>query len=390
MMGNGRSHDAAKEAQQAQTRLAVAAMLVPLFFVVMFAACIIGTYHRPDPNGIKVGVVGPAALTAPLRAGLVKAVGGQFVISTVPTVAQATDAVQQRELDAAFVPTTDSKEPASIIVAGAGGRLVATAAETLARSVTALQGVQLVVNDVRPLAPGDEIGLGVFLFVIVCTIGGYLAVTVLAAAAPDLLARRRYLFIVAFAILVPTSVYLIAGLGFGTYAGRPGAILAFIAVGALYVFVIGLVTRLLQELIGPVAILGSLTIFVFLNIPSLGATYTANLLPSFWRFFNHYWIGGETVNAERSILYFGGAGVAPDLLRFLAWTGAIVALLLLLFLPRVLKARAASQRVATSAPSSGLLEEVPTSSISGIGPAGHQLSDGIPDGSLRIWGSNEL
>jgi hypothetical protein len=129
--------------------------------------------------------------------------------------------------------------------------------------------------------------------------------------------------------VVPALAYLIGGLGFGTYTGSFGTILAFIGVGALYVFVIGLITRLLQVLIGPPALFVSLAIFVFLNIPSLGATYTPQLLPSFWRFLNHFWIGAETTDAARSILYFGGQGVGADMLRLLAWTGVIVALLLL-------------------------------------------------------------
>ena len=123
--------------------------------------------------------------------------------------------------------------------------------------------------------------------------------------------------------------YLIGGLGFGTYTGSFGTILAFIGVTALYVFVIGLITRLLQVLIGPPALFVALAIFVFLNIPSLGATYTPELLPGFWRFLNHFWIGAETTDAARSILYFGGQGVGTDLLKLLAWTGVIVALLAL-------------------------------------------------------------
>ena len=54
--------------------------------------------------------------------------------------------------------------------------------------------------------------------------------------------------------------YLIAGLGFGTYTGSVGTILAFIGVGALYGFIIGLGTRLLQALFGPPAIFISLAI----------------------------------------------------------------------------------------------------------------------------------
>src|SRR5262249_24037265 len=241
--------------------------------------------------------------------------GSAFDITPVATVAKATHDVRQRKLDAALVPTVDPKQPATVIVAGAGGRIVATAAETLARSVTTAEGTQLVVRDVRPLAAGDEIGIGVFMFPIVCTICGYLAATLLFTVAPALKPGRRYAIIAAVAVLVPVLAYLIGGLGYGTYEGSAGTIAAFIAVAALYTFVIGLVTRLLQVLIGPPALFVALAIFVFLNIPSLGATYTGNMLPSFWRFVNHFWIGAETVNAERSLLYFGGLGVGTDLLR---------------------------------------------------------------------------
>jgi hypothetical protein len=154
-------------------------------------------------------------------------------------------------------------------------------------------------------------------------------VTLLFTVAPDLPPGRRYPIIAAMAVLVPTIAYLIGGLGFGTYTGSFGTILAFIGMGALYVFAIGLITRLLQLLLGPPALFVSLAIFVFLNIPSLGATYTPEILPGFWRFLNGFWIGAETTDGARSILYFGGLGVGTDLLKLLAWTGAIAALLLL-------------------------------------------------------------
>lgn len=320
---------ALQDEQRAQTRLALGALLIPIFFVILFAVCIIGTYHKPHPNGIKVGVVGPAAQTAPLRATLEKAAGSAFDISQATTPAEAALDVRQRDLDAAFVPTASPDQPATVIVASAGGRIVASVAEELARSVTTAQGAQLIVRDVRPLAAGDAIGIGVFLFMIVCTICGYRAVTLLFTVAPALQPSRRIPMIVGISILIPTIAYLIGGLGFGTYTGSPGTILAFIGVAALYTFVICLVTRLLQVLLGPPALFVALAVFVFLNIPSLGATYTATMLPSFWRFLNHFWIGAETTNAERGILYFDGLGVGADMLRLLAWTGVVVALLLL-------------------------------------------------------------
>jgi hypothetical protein len=318
-----------QDGQREQTRLAVAALLIPVFFVIGFAVCIIGTYHKPHPNNIKIGVVGPAAQTRALRAELEKAAGSAFEIRQVATVAQAGQEVRQRDLNGAFVPTVNPKQPATVIVASANGRLVATAAETLARAVTTAEGAQLVVREVRPLPSGDEIGLGVFMFMIVCTICGYLAVSLLYTAAPALPPSRLYPMIAAIAIVVPTIAYLIGGLGYGVYKGSVGTILALIGVASLYTFVIGLVTRLFQVLLGPPALFVSLAIFVFLNIPSLGATYTSTMLPPFWRFLNHFWLGAETVNAERGILYFGGQGVGTDVLRLLAWTAVIVALLLL-------------------------------------------------------------
>jgi hypothetical protein len=190
----------------------------------------------------------------------------------------------------------------------------------------------------------------VFTYLIVLTIAGYFAATILQTAAPDLRPARRYPLILAGAVLVPVLVYLIAGLGFGTYTGSAGAIFAFIGVGALYTFVIGLVTRLFQVLLGPPALFVSLAIFIFFNIPSLGATYADTMLAPFWRFLNRFWLGAETVNAERSILYFGGADVGVNLLRLLAWTAVVVALLLLPISRKLERDRKRQVAVAARAP----------------------------------------
>jgi hypothetical protein len=315
--------------QLTETQVAVAAMLVPLFFVAAFAACIIGSYHKPHPNHIKVGVVGPAAQTAPLRAGLAKSAGSDFTISEVPTVAQATHDVRQRDLDAAYVPAANPKQPATVVVASAGGRIVAVAAETLARSAAAAQGEPLVVRETRALADGDELGLGIFMFMIVCTICGYITPTILETLTPALEPARRYTIMAVTALLVPTIAYLIGGLAYGTYKGSLGTILAFIGVGALYVFTIGLGTRLFQVLLGPPAIFASLAVLVFLNIASLGATYTTPVMAPFWRFLHHFWFGALAVNAERGILYFGGLDVGAAVLGLLAWAAVLAALLVL-------------------------------------------------------------
>jgi hypothetical protein len=50
-------------------------------------------------------------------------------------------------------------------------------------------------------------------------------------------------------------------------------------------------------------------------------------MPGFWRFLNHFWIGAAALDANRSVLYFHGDGVATDVLKILAWIAAWAALL---------------------------------------------------------------
>ena len=52
------SSGAEQDDVRAQTHRAIGALLVPIFFVAMFSLCIIGTYHKPHPNDIRVGFVG--------------------------------------------------------------------------------------------------------------------------------------------------------------------------------------------------------------------------------------------------------------------------------------------------------------------------------------------
>jgi hypothetical protein len=228
------------------------------------------------------------------------------------------------------------------------------ATETLARAAADAQRAPLVMRDTRPLASGDELGLGVFMFLIVCTICGYIAPTILETLTPGLEPARRYLIMAATAILVPTIAYLIGGLAYGTYQGSFGTILAFIGVGALYVFTIGLGTRLLQVLLGPAAIFASLALLVFLNIASLGATYTTPVMAPFWRLLHGFWFGAQTVDAERGILYYGGLHVGTAILGLLAWSLVIVVLLALPVSRRLERRRetagSAEVRAAVAAP----------------------------------------
>ena len=136
--------------------------------------------------------------------------------------------------------------------------------------------------------------------------------------APTLPERQRLGIVAAACLLAPIVAYLIGGPGYDTFSGSPGAILAMLGLGALFAFAVAVITRLLQLGLGGLgALIGSL-VLVFLNVPSSGGSVAAPL-PGFWRFLSHFWIGAAALDANRSALYFGGSGVANDVLKILAW-----------------------------------------------------------------------
>lgn len=316
------------DTQTTQYRAALKALVFPTYFVVAFALCYISAFHHPQPHHVKVGVVGSAAQVGTLQQQVAAAADDAFDVRIVPTVAQATHLVRDRDLSGAFVPAATGGG-GTILVAGADGASLTGAVEALFRGLTDAEQRALTVHDVRPLPPGDLTGTAVFYFLIICTLGGYLTVTILGQAAPALRPRRRYPLIAAAALATPIVVYLIGGVLLGAYHGSVGAILGLIGVGALYALVVGLIARLLQVAFGPWAIYAMMAVFVFLNFPSSGGAFPGPMLPGFWRFLHGFWIGAPAMDAMRSALYFGGAGVGTDLLKLLAWLVVVSAVLFL-------------------------------------------------------------
>lgn len=120
------------------------------------------------------------------------------------------------------MPAAQLGATATVIVATASGNAVTSAVESLFRAVAARQGAQLAVRDVRPLPAGDTSGISLFIFLIVCTVGGLITVTSIGIAAPALRPRYRWLLFLAAVVAIPTVGYLLGGQGLGAISGRPG------------------------------------------------------------------------------------------------------------------------------------------------------------------------
>jgi hypothetical protein len=308
-----------------QLRLATLTLLLPLYIAVVFAANYFGALHAPKPHDVKVAIVGAPSRTSRIAHQLSTRPRGGFDVSRLTSIGQARELVGARELAGAYVP--GHRPTPVIVVATAASASLATFVEATFREFAAAQNRPLVVDDVKPLPANNASGSPNFFFIVICTVGAFLTAAVLGFVAPTLPELQRLGIFAAASLLAPIVAYLIGGPGYGTFSGSVGAILAILGLGALYAFAVATITRLLQLGLGGLGpLIGSL-VLIFLNVPSSGGSVAAPLLPGFWRFLSHFWIGAAALDANRSALYFGGTGVANDVLKILAWVAACAGLL---------------------------------------------------------------
>jgi hypothetical protein len=307
-----------------EMRLAVLTLLLPVYVSVGFATNYIGALHAPKPHHVKVAIVGAPTATAPLARALGARPKNGFDVSQLVSVAQARRLVGARRLAGAYVPGPNRS---TVIVATAASPSLANFVEAAFGQAAAGQNRPLAVDDVRPLPPDNASETPNYFLLIIWSLAGFLTVTALGLVAPTLPEWRRLAIMAAASLLAPLIAYLIGGAGYGTFSGSFGTIVAMLGVGALYTFAVAIITRLLQLGIGGLGgVIGSL-LFLFLNLPSAGGTVAPQLLPGFWRFLNHFWIGAAGLDANHNILYFGGAGVGTDVLKILAWVATFAALM---------------------------------------------------------------
>jgi hypothetical protein len=302
-----------------ELRLAIATLLLPLYLSVAFATNYIGALHAPKPHHVKVAIVGAPAGTAPLAHELSLTPPNGFDVSQVVSVSQARRLVDERQVAGAYVLTA---RPPTIIVATAASASLASFVEATFRPVAAAQDRPLAIDDVRPLPANNPSGAPSYFFIIICTLAGFLTVAALGLVAPTLPEYHRFAVVAAASLLAPIIGYLIGGPGYGTFSASFGTIIAMLGLGALYAFAVATATRLLQLGLGPSGTLAASLLFIFLNIPSTGGSVAPQLLPGFWRFLNHFWLGAAALDANRNAVYFSGAGVATDVLKMLAWPAA--------------------------------------------------------------------
>jgi len=307
-----------------QLRLASRALLLALFVAVAFAVNYFGALHAPHPHDVKIAIVGPPAVTAGLARELSVTPPNGFEVSQLTSIATARRLVADRKLAGAFVPST--VRPTAIVASAASASLASFLEGAFTR-VAGAEGRPLAIADVRPLPPDNATGTANFFFLVICSLGGLLSVAALGLVAPALPEVQRLGLMAAASVLTPTVAYLIGGLGFGAFGGDFATIIEMLGLGALYTFAVAGTTRLFQLAFGMAGMVPASLVVLFVSLPSSGGAVAPQLMPGLWRFLNHFWISADGLDANRSILYFGGAGVGDDVLKMLAWIAGWAAVL---------------------------------------------------------------
>ncbi|GAA1874140.1 DUF3533 domain-containing protein [Pseudonocardia ailaonensis] len=288
-----------------------------------FVLSYVGAFHAPAPDRVSVEVVAPAAVAQQLDA----LPGAPLAATAADEAGARADLAADRTSGVLLVDPAGTRD--TLLVAGAGGGSLSSAAESVVTQAEAARGRTVSVQDVVPVQSGDARGLSGFYLVTGWIVGGYLLAALLGLTG----AKRPGLRTIVGRLGVALGFSVLGGLGGALVAGPvlgalTGHVVGLWALGTALTFAAAAVTVALSALLGVVGIGVTILLFVVLGNPSAGGAYQAGVLPPFWSGLGGWLPNGAGVDALRRIVYFDATGLGSPLLVIAAWIagGVVVAL----------------------------------------------------------------
>lgn len=295
------------------TRHALSVLWFPFFFVAAFAAMFLTSFTGPAPHGMAVGVAGDPGQVHAVAHTLEGVRPDGFSVRGVADAADGRALVARGDLAAVYVPG----EHARLLVSSA-------ASGTRADYLGAAVGGELSAHpvDVRPAAPGDVSGTGIFFYGLPLTLVGMIASIVLlqVAAWP---VRRKAALIAGAGAFGSVVLYVLATAMDVLPGGHPLLLLY----GFVLTQAVGWLTTAAAQLAKRYFMPLSMTFVLILGLPTAGGTVNADMLPGPGRFLNAFLPFAQFVDLTRAEAYFSGHGTVRPLLTLLAWAAAGAALL---------------------------------------------------------------
>lgn len=300
----------------------VAVVLLPLFLMTGFTIAYNSAQHAPVPHDMALTIAGPTATTRAIADAIEQKAAGAFDITQTTSAAKAQQAVENRDAVGAVVIEGTH---VTTIVASAAGRIAVGPIQQVGQQVATRLGGTATVKDVAPVDSEDTSGTALFYFLIMCTVGGYLSITVITQVIRKPRARTMVATAAGAAILSPIIGYAMLSLFVGDLGAGFGPIAGVIGVGMIYTFAVGLIATFLTQALGQGAIFAVLILLMFLNFPSTGGSAPESMLPGFWQFIHNTWIGSGAFESMRSISYFGGHQFGRWFGQLAIWAGVALA-----------------------------------------------------------------
>ncbi|MFI6956075.1 hypothetical protein ACIBJI_21690 [Nocardia sp. NPDC050408] len=304
-----------------QLRHVAGHLLTPLLMRLGMGLAYLGAFHQPEPNHLKVAVVGASAQDMVLAQTMKDKAGDALEVVTLPTRDDATAHLRDRTLSGAYIPNAQHPE---LLVAKANSDTTAMAVELVFRQVTGTQGLPMTVTDITPTASGDPTGQGLFFLLVALSIGSYGSVAAIGAAGAGLSMWVRAVIGLVTSLMVSVIGIAVAAPVFHIVDHDYATIWAM---GWLYSAGIITVGIGLHTFLKRWTTLALMVLFVMLNFTTSGGIYRPELQNGFFGSLHAFWNGAGFVEGARSLLYFdGGAGFGGRIASLFVWlaVGAVL------------------------------------------------------------------
>jgi len=321
-MGRHHEPDTDPAGDRVAIRTMILAMIGLTIFVVAMIASYSGAFAKPTLHHLTVAVAGPQQLVDGIRS------HDGLEVNPAGDDAAARRQVFERTADAAFVvgQTGDMK----IYVAGGGGRSVASAAETVGRTVAAKAGLTATVDDIAPTTVGNPSGTVEFYAVIFISIGASAGAAVFSRLMGSVRKPKtlllRTMTLAAYSALLAGCVTVYVDGVLHALVGHPWQVFGVLW---LYSMAVGGAVSGAAAAFGTVASMALTLFLVIVGNAAAAGPVGRPLLSGFYSEFNAIVPQGSGVSLLRSIEYFGGNGAYSPFLTLTIWgaTGCLLAVL---------------------------------------------------------------
>jgi hypothetical protein len=319
-------------------RTTTLAMIGLTLFVIAMIASYSGAFAKPTLHHLTVAVAGPQQLVDGIRA------QESLAVAEVRDDVAAREQVYQRKSDAAFVvaPTGEMK----IYVAGGGGHSVASAAETVGRTIAGKAGLAPIVEDVAPASAGDPSGTVEFYAIIFISIGASVGATVLGrlmgSVRRPLTLALRTATLAGYSALLAGAVTVYVDVILGALTGQTWQLFGVLW---LYSMAVGGAITGVAAAFGSVASMALTAFLVVIGNAAAAGPVGRPLLSGFYSTFTTIVPQGSGVSLLRSVCYFGGHGAQAPLVTLAIW-GAAGCLLAVVATASRVNYRAVYERIA--------------------------------------------